>query len=267
MTLRLCSAPMKSQVNASGPAACLASSAWARFSPTSRTPACARTAEQLGAQVLDRHEHLHLVRAPGRRRRSARRRCAGWRARPPDRAPRSAAPHHARLAAGEAVVAPMGEEQLRARRRWCTGRSRGPRSRPAAASWRRATALRSRCRPRRTSGPSAGERRVHVLGDLVAARTGTGPDAPPRAASARRRAPRTAATPRADDAAGQPPPAAVEHPDRAAAGDRHRQAVGGEHHRRDPRCGGEHPVGLGRLALGRRRSTRSRTSVPCTWRT
>ena len=62
LTLRLWSWPMKCQRN-SGWAVALASSSWARFSPTSVSPASCEDVEVLERDVLDGGEQLDLVRA------------------------------------------------------------------------------------------------------------------------------------------------------------------------------------------------------------
>ena len=51
---------MKSQVNRSPCASCLASSSWARFSPTSSMPASASAGRSSASTYFDRGEDLHL---------------------------------------------------------------------------------------------------------------------------------------------------------------------------------------------------------------
>ena len=85
-------------------------------------------------------------------------------------------------------------------------------------------------RPRSSNGPAPGP---------IAALSG-----PPPRARARRR------TPSAIDPVREPAPAGVEHRHGAVAGDRDREAVGGQHHRRDA-------AGRGRLTVGLLGSDRS----------
>ena len=121
-----------------------------------------------------------------------------------------------------------------------------------------------------------GEHLVHLLADLVAAW------ARARADRRRERAVGAELAERADalgqDPAGEAPPAGVEHRDRAsvatvprAGRDRDRQAVGGQHHRRDPAEPRRLAVGLrqidSRVGQRRRRTRRPgrvtvRTTVP-----
>ena len=78
----------------------------------------------------------------------------------------------------------------------------------------------------------AGEGVVHLRADLIAAGARAGADDRDdrrvrRAELAQR------AHPLLEHARGEPAPARVEHRDGAVAAERHRQAVGGEHHRAD----------------------------------
>ena len=116
------------------------------------------------------------------------------------------------------------EKNSAARSRSCRDRDRAPSATPAPAgggarrSFRSAFGAAARCRP------GARQRRMDLLADLVAAAPGAGSDRGGQRAAAHQLAQRP--YPLADHAAGQSPPARVEHRDGAVAGERDRQAVG-----------------------------------------
>ena len=165
-TLRLCTWPMKSQVNESPYRSCLAG-------------------QRVGSVLADQRRRRPRPAPPGR---PARR--TWWRpgsatsgptrSRPAPGSRRSRRrqarqPHHS-LAAGDAVVPAVREVPL-GRCRWCTRRRPATWSRRAPRSARRAHSQRS-ARPSRTDvvAEPAAQRRRHIVAHLVAARPGARPD-------------------------------------------------------------------------------------------
>ncbi len=173
-TLRLCSWPMKSQVNASPMASDLTARSWARFSPTSVTPASARTASSsTGTYLTAASTSMSAGSRPAAsiwsRTRSRLARTVSAR-RPWIRSttPRPPVVRSRRRHADASTAAP-------AARTACTGRCRDTALTPAASSWRRAISLRSRLSAA-ADARVLGERRVDLVSDLVAARAGARPD-------------------------------------------------------------------------------------------
>ena len=170
-TLRLWSAPMKSQLNRSRWSSCLASRSWARFSPTSSIPASASAGSSPAGHVLDRGADLHRrpdpLAAPSRG-------CSGRRAesRPLNS---SATQHQARLASRHPARRGGGRRTGRRGRRCsrstCSIALHSP---PARARARRPPAGRA-------SGPAptpsmSRELGAHLVAHLVAAAPDAGPD-------------------------------------------------------------------------------------------
>ena len=182
--------------------------------------------------------------------RSARARARGSRA----RAGVNIAHHEPRLAAGDAVVAAVGEEEVLAAARaevdvLDLARRPPPRARAAI------TARRSSMRPSATPS-SVGERLEHLLADLVAAAADAGPD------RGRRGARRSARRALLDDPAGErrasrsaaSPPARRRQRDRVGSRPRARAGPGRARAVRWPSTRGSSlSPGLGVGALGRRR--------------
>ncbi len=205
-TRLLWSCPMKSHSNSSPCAATLASRSWARFSPTSRTPASART----GRSSAD----TYLIAASSS---TSRRACPG-RA-PEARSAAAAICSRSRLrfaltsSASRPVISSTmprppgappgllrGGARSSARRRSCTARASRTSATPAASSRSRAIACRSIGRP---LAMSMAERGVHLGPDLVAAGPRAGSD--DRGTCARARpAPLSARTPSSSTPAARP---------------------------------------------------------------
>ena len=229
---------MKSQVNASPQRSCLATRSCAVFSPTSSH-----------AGLRERAHHARAARTwwppaarppPGRGRRARRRPRSRSRtaARPlahprRRRAALGGEPREPGLAAGDAAVAAVGEEQLRVAADADPARRRARRRRRAASS----ASIAARQVERRPVGLVAAlaKRVEHLVPDLVAARPDARPDAPRATRSAAQLArpapPRAstipAATPR------QPQCTAATAP--GAASDQ-RDAVRDQHERRHVRA-------------------------------
>ena len=160
LTLRLCSAPMKSHSNRSRVRSCLAAQLLGAVLPHQLDAALGERGQVVGGDVLDRGQ----ISTSGRRRRAIRSRFAR------DPVARRAAARHAvshttALAAGHAVVAAVGEEQVGAAARAQVdvldlARRRPPRScarrRPAGrACGPSADAARGRRTPRAPRRPTS----------------------------------------------------------------------------------------------------------------
>src|SRR5512134_1970294 len=101
LSFRLCTAPMKSQVNRSRCDSCFESRSCARFSPTSSTPACASAGRSLAATYFVA-ARISTSGPTWSRTRSRLRRMASA----------SIQHHQPRLAAGQPPVATMREEEV-----------------------------------------------------------------------------------------------------------------------------------------------------------
>ena len=244
MTLRLWSWPMKCQRN-SGWAVALASSSWARFSPSSVSPASCEDVEVLERDVLDGGEQLDLVGA-----------AAGLARGRLDLGPHALepAPHRLDLDAVDQArhTTPACRPVTPPSRRW-EKNSPNQHIVHSPTSWTCSTPAACELVARdlrqvevalADAGVVALEDLVDLLADLVAA-------------AARRRAERGldralgAELAQRGHALGhdprrQPAPAAVQRRDRAVGDQHHRQAVGHEHERRRVLQRGRLPV-LGRV--------------------
>ena len=268
---------MKSQVSPAGPAATLSFRSWARFSPTTVIPASASAGSSSSGTYLTA---ARISTSPGSRPAPAiasrtRSRLvstappsARGRARPSqsllvNARTRSAIstrqPGHARLAAGDAAVAPVGEEQrrsradrahsdvvdlagvhpgaLRARTRDRLQVQIGP---PCTRSGCRANASCTSRRPRSSRPRRPGP---------IAARSG------PAAPSSR-----SPSTPAAITPPARPRQPRVQHRHGAVAGDRDRQAIGGQRGRGQPRLHGAPGRRLGSTHRLTRRGRRQRSA-------
>ena len=262
--LDLAALQLADEVPAQAPGArvALASSSWARFSPTASRPASASAPSSSSATYLTAASsstspgRARLVRPPRRSRvedvgagslepGQSRHATPAWRPVTPRVAAvgeeqRRVGAHRAQ--AGVVDGLDPGCAQLGARRPTSRARLRSPTRASMAREARRGPPRRPRSSSRAAPGPSAAV---------------TGP-APPTSRSAR--------TPSATIAAGQAAPAAVQHRDGAVGDERDRQAVGGEHERRGVGQRGRLPVLVGAAAPGPGGSVARRTSAPCTWR-
>ncbi len=219
---------MKSQAKASPQRSRFASRSCSRFSPDQRHPRLRQGPHLVEGHVLGGREDLHprahsladalevgadppRVQAPDQ----AGHRITSTRGPPGD--------PFARRRDGARRRAPADSS--------CTPRRPPPASTPARSSRRRATRRRLSIRPSATSGPQRLEGGQDLVADLVAAGADSGAD--------RRRLRLDLLDAARDDPGCHAPPAAVDHRHAPGPGERHRQAVGDEHERRQlgPRRG------------------------------
>ena len=178
-TLFDCSWPMKCQRNASPYSACFASRSWARFSPTTVTPASASDRHVGERDVLRRRDDGHVRPDLAPARRASRSRICLRR-------------QHRSLPARRARARRGGGRRRAPGGRACRGRGARRAPRPRARSARSAADQRSSLPSTRQVGV---EEVRHLRPDLVAARPDRRPDRRPRSRPARARATPASTTP------------------------------------------------------------------------
>src|SRR4051812_3324321 len=221
LILRLWSAPMKSQLKSSRCASCFATKSWARFSPTSSTPASARTGSSSAGTYLIAAQ---ISTSPMRSRTDSRLLRIRAASRPLNC---SGTQHQPGLPPRDAGIATVREVQIL----------------PAARAAVEVLDLLDAAGAQLVLGddpqvehPALGgavdvlELGAHLVAHLVAAASDPRPHGGRGGLVEHRQRP-------PDDSAGQAAPAAVEHGHPVAARERHRVAVGHQHEQGEPAPG------------------------------